>query len=296
MRHGRSAALAAVLVGMLGMSAVSAAPAVEAAPDRLAQVRELTKKAAEITKAYRGQLQNLEDAKRAARRATTRARRLERSLATASRQAGYYARVSYMIGGMDGARFLSGGDLNQIATLTHLATERSQRLKRVSELAAAARKAQQAADKEIARLRKDIKELEAKRDEVAKLLAKFGFQTPDRGTGLTPRMIAVRNAIMAAFPMPYGVGCLRRGDAGEHGVGRACDFMMSPGGVLPTPANRALGDAIAAWLIKNGKKLGVKYVIWRQRIYNMAAPGWRVMSDRGSITQNHYDHVHVSMY
>jgi hypothetical protein len=33
-------------------------------------------------------------------------------------------------------------------------------------------------------------------------------------------------------------------------------------------------------------------VIWRQRINS--GTGWRAMEDRGSITQNHYDHVHVS--
>ncbi len=34
------------------------------------------------------------------------------------------------------------------------------------------------------------------------------------------------------------------------------------------------------------------YVIWRQR-YNDGS-GWDPMEDRGSITANHYDHVHVS--
>ena len=33
-------------------------------------------------------------------------------------------------------------------------------------------------------------------------------------------------------------------------------------------------------------------MIWRQRI-NLGE-GWRDMADRGSITQNHNDHVHVS--
>jgi hypothetical protein len=37
-------------------------------------------------------------------------------------------------------------------------------------------------------------------------------------------------------------------------------------------------------------------VIWRQRIYDMrGSGGWRQMEDRGSVTQNHYDHVHVSV-
>ena len=72
--------------------------------------------------------------------------------------------------------------------------------------------------------------------------------------------------------------------------------MLSSGGVLPSSAEIALGNEIAAWAIKNGGRLGVKYVIYRQRIYNLAFPGWRPMENRGGITANHFDHVHISMY
>lgn len=70
--------------------------------------------------------------------------------------------------------------------------------------------------------------------------------------------------------------------------------MMSAGGTMPTAANIRLGDEISAWAIKNKSKLGVKYVIWRQRINH--GSGWRVMSNRGGVTANHYDHPHISMY
>jgi hypothetical protein len=33
-------------------------------------------------------------------------------------------------------------------------------------------------------------------------------------------------------------------------------------------------------------------VIWQQRI-NFGS-GWQLMEDRGGVTANHYDHVHVS--
>ena len=33
-------------------------------------------------------------------------------------------------------------------------------------------------------------------------------------------------------------------------------------------------------------------MIWRQRI-NFGS-GWQLMEDRGGVTANHYDHVHVS--
>jgi hypothetical protein len=43
---------------------------------------------------------------------------------------------------------------------------------------------------------------------------------------------------------------------------------------------------------------GVSYVIYSQRIWSVdrAGEGWRYMSDRGSSTANHYDHVHVTTF
>ena len=55
------------------------------------------------------------------------------------------------------------------------------------------------------------------------------------------------------------------------------------------------GDAIAAYLQQNAGRLNIKYLIWKQR-YWQPGSDWRMMSDRGSATQNHYDHVHVSVY
>jgi hypothetical protein len=40
------------------------------------------------------------------------------------------------------------------------------------------------------------------------------------------------------------------------------------------------------------------YIIYRQRIWDVRMPssGWVPMEDRGSITANHYDHVHISVF
>lgn len=62
-------------------------------------------------------------------------------------------------------------------------------------------------------------------------------------------------------------------------------------GSVPTDDN-ALGDAHADFALANQSEFGIWYVIWRQR-YNDGS-GWEPMEDRGSITQNHYDHVHIS--
>jgi len=73
---------------------------------------------------------------------------------------------------------------------------------------------------------------------------------------------------------------------------RALDNLVSDVyGKVPTDDN-ALGDALAAWALEHQEEFAITYVIWRQR-YNDGR-GWDPMEDRGSITQNHYDHVHVS--
>ena len=295
MKPGRVLALATVLAGL---AAVVGVPGAQAEPDRQAKLNQLTRQSKELSKAYRGEIQSLEEAKRAARRADARAKSLKNSLVNAENSLSLYAQTSYMSSGMDPTQMLTfgGGDLSQAAKLNYLAAERAERLKRLTALLKQAKRAEKAADDKIDELKKNIEELQRKRRQVERLLARFGFQTPDAGTGLTPRMISIRNEIMRNFPMPYGVGCLRRGDPGEHGVGRACDFMMAPGGRMASGDDLARGNALAEWCIRNGRRLGIMYIIWQQRYYDIrTGGGWRMMSDRGGPTANHYDHVHVSV-
>ena len=62
--------------------------------------------------------------------------------------------------------------------------------------------------------------------------------------------------------------------------------------------NSSVGQAIANYVRANAKALGVSEVIWSQHIWTVqrSGEGWRSMSDRGSPTANHYDHVHVTVY
>lgn len=62
------------------------------------------------------------------------------------------------------------------------------------------------------------------------------------------------------------------------------------------PVNSStLGNAIAQFAIDNLERFGIWYVIYRQRIYNpQIVDRWRAMEDRGGVTQNHFDHVHIS--
>ncbi|MFF2087496.1 hypothetical protein ACFVVM_27295 [Nocardia sp. NPDC058176] len=120
-------------------------------------------------------------------------------------------------------------------------------------------------------------------DELAALSvmkAKLLCSTDWRGT--KPHVAQVGRLIQQTFGLQDIGGADGRFD-GDHGAGLALDVM--------TP-NSAIGDTIAEFVLANKARFGVTYVIWKQR-YN-DGNGWSFMEDRGSATQNHYDHVHVS--
>ncbi|MFC5186572.1 hypothetical protein [Actinomadura harenae] len=123
-------------------------------------------------------------------------------------------------------------------------------------------------------------------------------RSPITGNTVTPTMRDVVMEIDGTFgPFPT-IGCYRGGaDAQDHADGRACDFMESSGGAMPSASAQRHGDQVAAYAVANASRLGISYVIWKQHIWNIAraSEGWRPMADRGGITANHYDHVHISV-
>ncbi|WP_030913507.1 coiled-coil domain-containing protein [Streptosporangium amethystogenes] len=303
MRPTRSAILAALLAALLLSPAVAgAAPLRVVKPSPEAELKRLTKEAAEINKNYRGQVQSLEETRVQASKATVSAKSLKRALAAAEADIVRFAQTAYMGGALDDGSLLSfQGDptmaLSQAATMSYLASRRATQLNRVKNLIKKAKTAEKAADAKIVALKKDIADLKRQRVRIEGLLAKYGFQTPSGNGGLTPRTVTMRNIVLQTFPMPYGYGCLRPGDPGEHGTGRACDFMMSTGGRVPTADAMERGNRLAQWAIDNGNKYGVMYIIWQQKYYDVrTGAGWRMMSNRGGNTANHIDHVHISMF
>jgi Bacterial SH3 domain len=107
-------------------------------------------------------------------------------------------------------------------------------------------------------------------------------------SGLTPDAIRVHRALCHRYPQ-FTSFLGRRSSSGYHGQGRALDCMIS---------NSTVGWDAAKWVRANAKRLGVSEVIYRQQIWTVqrSSDGWRPMSDRGSPTANHMDHVHVSVY
>ncbi|NQG97031.1 LysM peptidoglycan-binding domain-containing protein [Streptococcus suis] len=109
--------------------------------------------------------------------------------------------------------------------------------------------------------------------------------------GLQAHVIAYKDEVRALFGLTT-VGGYRAGDSGDHGSGLALDFIV--------PESSTLGDQIAEYSIANMASKKISYIIWKQRFYSPFASiygpayTWNLMPDRGSITENHYDHVHVS--
>ena len=118
---------------------------------------------------------------------------------------------------------------------------------------------------------------------------------PSAERRLTANTIRVHRALRAVFPQIKTVYGYRPGSAGEHRLGRALDVML-PGNYRSASA-RALGKRIATWARSRAGSLKVMYVIWDQRIWNSqrSGDGWRRMSDRGSASANHKNHVHISV-
>ncbi len=81
---------------------------------------------------------------------------------------------------------------------------------------------------------------------------------------------------------PRLIGVAHRSRASDHPRGLAIDLM----------ARGETGDRIADCALANRDEFAISYVIWGQRINY--GDGWEAMSDRGSDTENHFDHVHIS--
>ncbi len=112
-----------------------------------------------------------------------------------------------------------------------------------------------------------------------------------KAEGIKPHVEDFRQIIYKKFGI-NDIGGYRPGDPQDHGQGLALDVMV--------PDGSKLGDDVAQFAIDNMEAAGITYVIWKQRFYMGvdnkygAANTWNKMEDRGSKTENHFDHVHIS--
>ena len=117
------------------------------------------------------------------------------------------------------------------------------------------------------------------------------------GACITPRTLHALQQTQAAGYKRH-VSCYRSGGSGEHPKGRACDFSAATNGFenrTATGGDKAYGDSLAAWHVRNADRLGVLYVIWYRQIWHPGT-GWRAYSGSGSPAADHTNHVHLSMY
>lgn len=85
------------------------------------------------------------------------------------------------------------------------------------------------------------------------------------------------------------IGGHRQDALPDHPSGLAIDLMVY--------RDSAKGQRIADYARSHATTLGVEYIIWNQRIWSVARDdeGWRLMADRGGVSANHLDHVHITM-
>lgn len=104
--------------------------------------------------------------------------------------------------------------------------------------------------------------------------------------GLNPAALAVLSWVESRFPSITQAGGVRPDRLPDHPAGRAVDFMVT---------DPVVGDRIVRSLLANARTLGVKYVIFRQTIHYPSGRSG-LMENRGSARENHFDHVHVSVF
>ncbi|MEU4693119.1 hypothetical protein [Actinoplanes sp. NPDC023714] len=113
---------------------------------------------------------------------------------------------------------------------------------------------------------------------------------------LTPRTLHAYQESRADGFKRYTV-CYSSRASGEHPKGRACDLSSNAStfkNAAATGGDKAYGDRLAAYFVKNASELGVMYVIWYRQIW-MPSTGWRAYSASGGPAAVHTNHVHVSM-
>ena len=120
---------------------------------------------------------------------------------------------------------------------------------------------------------------------------------PKTGGCISPRTKHARDQAYIAGYQRF-VSCYRPSGGGDHPLGKACDFSVTPGGFQAVHAgggDKAYGDSLSAWFIKYADRLGVKYVIWYRMIWERGV-GWRNYTEGGTDPASaHTNHVHLSM-
>ncbi len=320
-RRGRRAALS--LAAAVAALAVALPGTALAEPDDdEVDIEELERRAEELEETYQGELLQFTEIKERVEKAEEDLQEIEERLEGSRSGVSAIVSTQYKTSsnGFDPAfSVIFSSDPQDVygdaATLTYLGESQAEQISGLIETRDEAQEVRDELETELEDAEELIEELEENKEEVAEKIEEYEeSQVPDPpaggGTGdipqsavgsgweqTTPRMAAIRDEIIRNVGVPLPVGCWR-GRADDHGEGRACDFMVDGNGSMPSQEQVDRGWAIAEWARENADRLGIMYVIYRQQIWDVRRgdTGWRAMADRGSITENHFDHVHISMF
>ncbi|MGC5028998.1 coiled-coil domain-containing protein [Micromonospora sp. DT229] len=327
--HRTLIALLAAVVMLFGLGAVPAyAEPNEGGSKKLRDTLEATAKAHIEAK------RKLDGSKKRQKKLAKELSELEERLAELSLVVGEVAAQSYRIGRLSAAAALldSGTPeafVQRAASLDMMAQRDGRRVRELAEARAQTRQAKLAINAEVREQTKQLAVIAKKKKETEAALAAVssgssgGFSggnstsakpAPRNANGswpsescsvndpttsgcITPRTLHALQQTQAAGYKRY-VSCYRSGGSGEHPKGRACDFSAATNGFedrTATGGDKAYGDSLAAWHVRNADRLGVLYVIWYRQIWHPGT-GWRSYGGSGSPAADHTNHVHLSMY
>jgi hypothetical protein len=306
--------VAVVSLSLIGATALtplpaSAAPVPGVLPREPESMSDLQARASDLTDEFQGELRDMEAVIEEAERAESRAEGTRQDVQDARDQVVSLAVATYTNSGIDPSMSLfveaePDEVIDRAVVIDYLSTTNQEKIDQLAQALSRDEVAQANAEERLAEAQEDLDALEERRTEVHALIADHPNQPMQPHNNITPRTEQMRDLVIEEFGRGDdvgGVGCYRAEGGwvvGEHPKGRACDFMLHPSGGMPTQAEVDRGWAISEWAMENADTLGIMYIIYRQQIWDVRRgdTDWRPMSDRGNLTENHFDHVHISMF
>ncbi|MGW5875758.1 coiled-coil domain-containing protein [Nocardiopsis terrae] len=307
--RGRVAVVALSLLTATAAFPLPASAAPGFAPREPESMSELQSRAESMTEEYNGELRDMEAVLEEAERAQERAEATSEDVEEAQGQVRSLAVATYTSSGIAPSMSLfveaePDEVIDRAIIIDYLSSTNQEKIDQLDQAHSRDEVAQENAEERLSEAQEDLDELEDRRMDVRRLIADHPEQPMQPHNNLTPRTEQMRDLVVQEFGPGDdvgGYGCYRAVGGwvvGEHPKGRACDFMVDANGSMPSQEQVDRGWAISEWARDNADDLGIMYVIYRQQIWDVRRgdTDWRPMADRGSITENHFDHVHISMF
>ncbi|WP_229075878.1 hypothetical protein [Actinoplanes sp. DH11] len=328
----RCTALLALLTAAAAVILAVPSPAA-ADPDDEGGSKKLRNALATAAKGYDQAKTKLAASKKRQAQLAVRLKESETKAAAMTKQVNELANRSYQVGRISTVTMLLNssspdGFMERVQSLDMLAQVDSGLLADYRDEVATAKRAKVALDTEVKEQKKQVSLMARKKKEAELALAEVGggaaggfvdanspaarpaprnsdgswpkesctVKDPTSGGCITPRTLHAYQESRSDGFKRYTV-CYSARASGEHPKGRACDFSAASGGFenkAATGGDKAYGDRLAAYYVKNASKLGVMYVIWYREIW-MPSTGWRAYSAGGGPAAVHTNHVHLSM-